>query len=187
MRKKDQQLEKALLEIADKMAQEEGLNAINIRSLAQKAGVATGTVYNYFENKDAILLAITEDYWQKALLQLQEETQETNFSQQLESIYLFLRTKFMPSGDILMESLRNVRGTGRGKMIVMQQSLAKIILDQLKRDKEIKSEVWTKDFTMENFTQIILANLLLFLRQNRENIRPFIIMVERIIYSTKES
>ena len=31
-----------------------------MRALADRAGVATGTVYNYFANKDELLLALTE-------------------------------------------------------------------------------------------------------------------------------
>ena len=68
MRKKDDTLRDTLLALARKIADEDGLDAINIRFLAKKAGVATGTVYNYFTNKDEILLALTEEYWRQALL-----------------------------------------------------------------------------------------------------------------------
>ena len=70
MRKKDDTLRDTLLALARKIADEEALDAINIRFLAKKAGVATGTVYNYFTNKDEILLALTEEYWRQALLEV---------------------------------------------------------------------------------------------------------------------
>ncbi len=70
MRKKDDTLRDTLLALARKIADEDGLDAINIRFLAKKAGVATGTVYNYFTNKDEILLALTEEYWRQALLEV---------------------------------------------------------------------------------------------------------------------
>ena len=43
MRKKDDTLRDTLLALARKIADEDGLDAINIRFLAKKAGVATGT------------------------------------------------------------------------------------------------------------------------------------------------
>ena len=67
MRKKDDTLRDTLLALARKIADEDGLDAINIRFLAKKAGVATGTVYNYFTNKDEILLALTEEYCKPCL------------------------------------------------------------------------------------------------------------------------
>jgi len=48
-------------------------------SLAGKAGVAAGTVYNYFSNKDEILLALTEEYWRQALLEMKTEITAVSF------------------------------------------------------------------------------------------------------------
>lgn len=61
MRKKNDTLRSTLLDAARQIADTEGLEAVNIRSLAGKAGVAAGTVYNYFSDKDEILLALTEE------------------------------------------------------------------------------------------------------------------------------
>ena len=45
MRRKDDTLRDTLLEYARELADSEGLEAVNIRSIAGKAGVAAGTVY----------------------------------------------------------------------------------------------------------------------------------------------
>ena len=63
MRKKDDTLRDTLLDCARCVADAEGIEAVNIRSIARKAGIATGTVYNYFANKDEILLALTDRRW----------------------------------------------------------------------------------------------------------------------------
>ena len=70
MRKKNDMLRGTLLDIARRVADTQGIDAVNIRSIAQEAGVASGTVYNYFSSKDEILLALTEVYWQQALLEM---------------------------------------------------------------------------------------------------------------------
>ena len=72
MRRKDDTLRDTLLEYARELADSEGLEAVNIRSIAGKAGVAAGTVYNYFAGKDEILLALTEEYWKKTLSEIHE-------------------------------------------------------------------------------------------------------------------
>ena len=71
MRKKDDTLRGTLLDSARALADTEGIEAVNIRSLAKRAGVATGTVYNYFSDKNEILLALTEEYWKKTLPELE--------------------------------------------------------------------------------------------------------------------
>ncbi|MDE6891256.1 MAG: TetR/AcrR family transcriptional regulator, partial [Lachnospiraceae bacterium] len=61
MRKKDDTLRDTLISLARSIADTDGIDAINILTIAQKAGIATGTMYNYFSNKDEILLALTEE------------------------------------------------------------------------------------------------------------------------------
>ena len=66
MRKKDDSMRGVLLEHARKIADTQGIEAVNIRSIAKEAGIASGTVYNYFSNKDELLFALTEEYWEQA-------------------------------------------------------------------------------------------------------------------------
>ncbi len=73
MSKKDDTLRDTLLGSAKNIADTEGIEAINIRSIARKAGIASGTVYNYFSNKEKILLALTEAYWNQALLEMKSK------------------------------------------------------------------------------------------------------------------
>ena len=54
MRKKDDSLRGILLDSARTIADTEGIEAVNMRSIAQRAGVATGTVYNYFSSKRCV-------------------------------------------------------------------------------------------------------------------------------------
>ena len=72
MRKKDDNLRDTLLDFAREITKTQGIDSVNIRSLAGMAGVATGTVYNYFSSKDEILLALTEEYWRQTLSEMKE-------------------------------------------------------------------------------------------------------------------
>ena len=50
-------LENRLISEAKKQIAEAGYNAVTIRSVAKACGVGVGTVYNYFESKEALLAA----------------------------------------------------------------------------------------------------------------------------------
>ena len=52
-----------LLLAAKELAKAEGLSALQMRSVASAAGVAVGSVYNYFPNKNALLTAVVASIW----------------------------------------------------------------------------------------------------------------------------
>ena len=79
LKRKNDTLRETILFYAREIADREGLERINIRSIAKKAGIASGTVYNYFSNKDEILLALTEEYWHQALLEMETVVQGDSF------------------------------------------------------------------------------------------------------------
>lgn len=60
-------LESRLVEEARRQAWEGGYSAVTIRSVAAACGVGVGTVYNYFESKDALLAAFLLADWKDCL------------------------------------------------------------------------------------------------------------------------
>src|ERR1700689_968582 len=61
-----------ILEASARILESEGLRGFNTNAVAAKAGVSVGSLYQYFPNKDAILLALIhsfEDGTKDAILQ----------------------------------------------------------------------------------------------------------------------
>ena len=56
-----------ILNTARTMLFTEGYQSISIRAVAQTCGIATGTFYNYFENKEVLIASIMVQDWQIAL------------------------------------------------------------------------------------------------------------------------
>ncbi len=52
-----------LIEIGKQIVKEEGIGALNIRSLSKRCGIASGSVYNYFSSKEGLMLCIVESIW----------------------------------------------------------------------------------------------------------------------------
>ena len=98
MRKKDDTLRDTLLGLAREVAEEQGPEAINIRDIARRAGVATGTVYNYFSGKDELLLALTEDCWREALGELETAIPPGRVSDRLGEVFRLLRRQMDAPG-----------------------------------------------------------------------------------------
>lgn len=63
MRKREGNKEKAILDASIKIIAQHGYHRAKISSIVEQAGIATGSVYLYFKNKEAILLTIFDQLW----------------------------------------------------------------------------------------------------------------------------
>lgn len=182
MRKKDDQLKGILLDHARALADSDGIDAVNIRAIAQRAGVATGTVYNYFANKNDILLALTEEYWKKTLEDMQTAIDAKTFDAQLEQIFNYLRKHIDHFAGRLMHSLENVDTTGHQRMAAMQAALESDLIRRMDHDPTIRQNIWHEDFSKEQFSRFITMHLTMLLSAKEPDLKFFIAIIKRTIY-----
>ncbi len=79
----------AILEAAEEVFAEHGLFNSSMNDIAARAGVAVGTVYNHYTDKDALIEALFESRRQGMLDLLDEQLKQTTpggFQQQLERV-----------------------------------------------------------------------------------------------------
>ena len=182
MRRKDDTLRDTLLALDKEMADREGIEAVNIRTIARRAGVAAGTVYNYFSGKDEILLALTEEYWRGALAEMEGAITAPDLCGQLEEIFLFLEERIRRSAGMLMGSLDKGEGTGQERMATMLGRLERALVRRREGDPGIRREVWEGEFTRERFARFILTNLMALWREEEPDLALFLAVVRKIIY-----
>lgn len=182
MRKKDETLREKLLSLAREAAEAEGLESIAIRDIAKKAGVASGTVYNYFASKDEILLALTEEYWKQTLLEMTQKITSGSFCEQLQEFFHFLRAKMGHSAEKMMRSLVGVGEDGLERMAAMQESLQAVLVQRMEQDTDIRGDVWTETFTKQRVSGFIMANIMVLLVAKEPDLNLFIEVIKRTIY-----
>ena len=105
---------KLILNAAIDVIAEQGFQRTTIKQIAKRAGVADGTIYNYFENKKAILQGIVEQM-------TAAETRDMQFAEaQNVDLETFIRTsitqrmadidvEFKTLRVVLMETLASIR------------------------------------------------------------------------------
>ena len=79
MRKKEGNKQEAILEAAIVVFAQQGFHKAKISRIADEAGVAVGSVYLYFKNKEEILLNIFDNIWKR----LYEEINELSINKNL--------------------------------------------------------------------------------------------------------
>lgn len=80
MRIKEGNKEQDIIEAAVKVFAEVGFHHAKISKVAETAGVATGSVYVYYKNKDDLLIKIFENLWGKLVNDFKELTANTSLS-----------------------------------------------------------------------------------------------------------
>ncbi len=76
MPKRLSNLKERFLAAARAILTAEGYAALSVRRLAEECDVATGTVYNYFRNKDELVAQIMMEDWRAVLGQLEAAARE---------------------------------------------------------------------------------------------------------------
>jgi AcrR family transcriptional regulator len=79
-----------IIRAAAKLFAKKGYENATTRDIATKAGIATGTLFNYFESKEAIVAALISD----ALAQAQEEIEEGEDQTLEEELFTLIWTEF---------------------------------------------------------------------------------------------
>ena len=182
MRKRDETLRDQLLTVAREIVSTSGAEALNIRELASRTGVATGTIYNYFENKDEVLLTLSEEYWRKALAELKTQLQPERFSDQLKHICAFLTERIKDTRGNLMKSLGGARLDGIQSMRGFQSLVIAELTGLLTLDEQIRPNLWTAEFTRERFAKFVFDNLLSSVSSETCEHAFLIQIVNRVLY-----
>ena len=97
MRRREGDKEKDILEAAIKVFAEQGYYQAKIAKIAEVAGIAAGSVYLYFRNKENILDRIFQDVWQKLLAEFQQLDTNNDLTplDKLEGMIDLIFTQFM--------------------------------------------------------------------------------------------
>lgn len=74
-----------ILAVTRQMIKENGYSELNIRNIASRCGVATGTVYNYYSSKDEIITEILLTEW-KLMLRRIDQNAKTSTSPTIEGL-----------------------------------------------------------------------------------------------------
>lgn len=77
MRNKDSDKHRRILDAAVKVFAQKGFSRSKVSEIAREAGVADGTIYLYFKNKDDILISLFEARMQDVVSRFEEALSET--------------------------------------------------------------------------------------------------------------
>ena len=175
----------AILQACRRIVSKEGMQALNMRRVAGECRIALGTLYNYYADKDALVLATVESIWREIFNAVHRREAWASFCDCVAEMYACIRRGaqaypgFLTGHDIRIAGAK--RGEARG---AMDDALAHIragMLAALRCDATVPEHAFSATFTREAFVSLVLDNLLLLLVQDRKDCDALLEVVRRVI------
>ncbi|WP_157949944.1 TetR/AcrR family transcriptional regulator [Vallitalea okinawensis] len=94
--KRIQRIQEEILEAAATVISQKGFKSATTKEIAKEADMAEGTLYNYFKNKNEILMTIVERYV--------NNKRDFNVSTEVESVQEFILNMYKQNADIDQEA-----------------------------------------------------------------------------------
>jgi AcrR family transcriptional regulator len=166
---KEQIIDKAM-----EIAIREGVDHVSIRKLAAACGIAIGSVYNYFSNKEVLIAAVAEQFWSK-ILRDQEMLYRSGmgFTDFLEQYFLFLYGRLaMYDKSWIMEI------SGRES----ERKAIAMLRDVLDKDRRVRGSIWNMELNEDAFCSYVMTNLMALLQAGENNCRFFLFLLEHLLY-----
>lgn len=164
----DQISQKAL-----QIAQEEGVNNLSIRKLSSACNIAIGSVYNYYDNKAALINAVSRLFWSE-LLRDQEELYDKgmDFTLLLERYYGFLYGRLARYDNSWLENIEHE--TNLSIIIFLKKAL--------ENDEKVNNSIWNIQFNRDSFCQYVFENMISMLNSDKADCRFLITLLEKLLY-----
>lgn len=175
-----------IMQACRKIASQEGLSAVNMRSVAKECGIALGTLYNYYEDKDALLLAAVHSVWMDIFHMDHREFEHMSFIECVSALFdsahkgSLQYPGFVSAHSLLIAGTKKTEA--RTEMDHVFTHMKEGLLSVLSQDVDINQTVFSPSFTEEDFIDIVLDQLVLLLTKNEDGCHTLIELIRRVIY-----
>ena len=143
-------LDQTIISSARELFHRQGFEHTNMRQIADKSGIAVGTLYRYYKDKDDLYMQIMMENWQKTMRSLEKIMQdeahpETALRKMLEKLIHTLQSHQSISqllGEVAKMYARHTSENRNDYFVGTHGQISRLFSDVLKRmlDKEIRDE-----------------------------------------------
>lgn len=176
----------AILEQCRNMVMEEGIQAVNMRSVANACHVAVGSLYNYFPSKADLINATVADVWKDIFHMSGKALPFQQFTDCLKWLFESIQSgceKY--PGFFTFHSVSYASEDKEKGRRMMEQYFIHIkesLLQVLQNDPLVREDAFDETFSQTMFVELIFTLVTSMLLQNVYDCDALLIMVERCIY-----
>ena len=176
----------AIMQVCRRIVAEKGLTALNMRLVADECHIALGTLYNYYADKDELVLATVESIWRDIFRADQQCVTDVSFSDYVADLYACIRKGAEVYPNFLTGHSISIAGAKRGEAkSAMEHTFAHMkagMLEALQTDQSVLENTFTASFSQEDFISFVLDNMLVLLVQGQADCAVLLEVIRRVIY-----
>lgn len=179
----------AILQVCRRIVAERGLKALHMRPVARECHIALGTLYNYYADKDALVLATVESIWKEIFHGVHPVAAGVAFPDYIAQIYGRIRRGAEAYPGFLTGHSISIAGARRKEArSVMEHTFAHMkagMLQVLQSDPSVPESAFPPAFPREAFVGFVLDHLLVLLVQDRPDCSMLLEIIRRAIHGSE--
>lgn len=180
-----------LLLAAKEVAKKEGLSALQMRSLASAAGVAVGSVYNYFPNKNALLTEVVSSIWFDMFhAKTEETTGNMGFCQSVSHLFTQIQKGIAAYPNFFAAHQTIFENGDKENALALRESafshIEKSLLGSLEADPQICLHVFDENLTKEALVSFTFTHLLALWNSGAKDCDSLTIILKKLLYKEQE-
>ena len=176
----------AILQTCRNIVASKGLPALNMRSVAEECHIALGTLYNYYSNKNELLLATIESVWKDIFHTNHKLSTNFSFCEYVSYIFECIQKGARKYPNFFTAHSISIANSEKGKAkSTMKHYFDHIkigLLEVLKSDNTIDKNAFSTSFTESDFVDFVLDNILLLLVQEKTSCATLLEIINRVVY-----
>ena len=176
----------AILKTCRHLIKTDGWEAINMRNVANNCNISIGSIYNYFANKNELIMETVESIWCDIFHMLEDMRDFTSFVGCIEWLFASMEKGNQQYPGFFDHHSSTFVGENKiGATELMQESWQHIkdgFLYVLKNDSKVNYQVFDEEFSINQFIEVVFSYLLSAMLQNHFDSRPIVRMIELSIY-----
>ncbi|MDY3014056.1 MAG: TetR/AcrR family transcriptional regulator [Evtepia sp.] len=175
-----------ILSVSKNMVAQQGLHAINMRSVAKQCGVAVGSVYNYFPSKNDLVIATIDAIWREIIQGIEDRTPSIGFLEEVEKLFYGIKSggEKYPFffGIHSMGVGQSGRDKGREIMFQCFDSIQTDLLSSLQADERVNHAFFSGACTQKAFVEFVFSNLISLLSREEATCDLLSAIIREVLY-----
>ncbi|MGM9619633.1 MAG: TetR/AcrR family transcriptional regulator [Oscillospiraceae bacterium] len=180
----------AIMQVCRGIVAEKGIKALNMRLVANQCHIALGTLYNYYADKDALVLAAVESIWREIFHAEHKEEAGISFPDYVAELYGRMMKGAAAYPGFLTGHFISIASARREEAkSVMEHTFAHMkagMLEVLQNDPSVPENAFPPNFSKEDFVGFVLDHVLILLVQGQSKCDTLLEIIRRAIYGSKE-
>lgn len=176
----------AIMKVCRNIVSTKGLLALNMRLVAEECNIALGTLYNYYSNKNDLLLATVESVWKDIFHTKHKCDTNFTFSEYVNYIFECIQNGAKEYSNFFTAHSISIANSEKNKakstMKHYFDHIKSSMLEVLKNDTKIYKNAFSASFTESDFVDFVLNNIMLLLVQGKTSCTTLIEIINRVVY-----